>query len=196
MPRRSFLRRAPPVSMPPPELEQLVESHRSALHTYVSFRLDRELRRREPVSDIVQSALREVLANPGRFTSQGPEALRAFLIRAVEHKIANKRRYWDTQKRSGRNHDPIDDPGDIAASDSRAETPSQVVEQREALEHLAAALDELSEEDRRILTMRRFAGLSAEAIGAELGLSPSTVRYHLGRIMALLSHRLAEHGQG
>lgn len=176
-----------------PRLEDLVEEHRSVLHTYVSYRIDRGLRQREPVSDIVQSALREVLANPGRFTYQGPEAFRAFLIRAVEHKLANKRRYWNTEKRRG-DHAVVGDLDQVQGRDQAGPTPSDVVQHRESLERLAAALDELTEDDRRLLTMRRFAGLSAEAIAAEVGLTASTVRHHLGRIMTVLSQKLGRDG--
>jgi len=165
------------------------------LHTYVSYRLDRGLRQREPVSDIVQSALREVLANPGRFTYQGPGAFRAFLIRAVENKIANKRRYWEAEKRRGP-HEAVSDLDHVRGNGADAPTPSEVVLHQENLERLAAALDELSEEDRRLLTMRRFAGLSTEAIAAEVGLSASTVRHHLARIMTTLSQRLGRDEAG
>lgn len=130
-----------------------------------------------------------MLANPGRFTYQGPEAFRAFLIRAVEHKIANKRRYWDTEKRRAE-HEVVSNLDQVRGHDPAGPTPSEAVLHQESLERLAAALDELSEDDRRLLTMRRFAGLSTEAIAAEVGLSPSTVRHHLGRIMTALSQKL------
>jgi len=171
-----------------PRLEDLVEEHREVVHTYASYRLEPWLRRREPVSDIVQSALREVLDNPGRFTYQGKEAFRAFLVRAVEHKIANKRRYWTTAKREGAIE--VGSEVEQLGAAREAPTPSEAVAEREELARLAAALDDLSEEDRRLLTMRRFAGLSTEAIAAEVGLSASTVRHHLGRIMTHLAYRL------
>jgi len=176
-----------------PRLEELVEQHTSTLHTYVSYRLERSLRQKEPVSDIVQSALREVLANPGRFTYEGPEAFRAYLIRAVENKIANKRRYWAAQKRSGSKPEP--DVDGLHVPDASVPTPSDVAVNREALGRLAQALDELEEEDRRVLTMRRFAGLSTQVIAVELGVSPSTVRNRLARIMTVLSQKLG-HGWG
>lgn len=173
--------------MEAPRLEDLVNEHREVVHTYASYRVEPWLRRREPVSDIVQSALREVLENPGRFTYQGPEAFRAFLVRAVEHKIANKRRYWKAAKREGE-AEPVSRIDGVQGGE--VPTPSEELVARENLERLAAALDELSEDDRRLLTMRRFAGLSTEAIAGEVGLSASTVRHHLGRIMTHLAYRL------
>lgn len=130
-----------------------------------------------------------MLANPGNFTYQGPEAFRAFLIRAVEHKIANKRRHWDALKRSGGAGNQLaalDEP----VPDVTAQTPSEVVAHQENLERLAKALDKLSEEDRRLLTMKRFAGLSTQMIAAELGISATKVRYDLGRIMTVLGREL------
>lgn len=172
--------------MQPPRLSELVEEHRSAVHTYVSMRLDRRLRQKEAVSDIVQSALREVLANPGQFEYQGPEAFRAFLYRAVEHKIANKRRYWEREKRAARDDEALDS----SAADPTSPTPSEVVAQRETLERLDRALGNLDEDDRKLLVMKRFAGLPTESIARETGLSEATVRRRVGQVMAKLSQEL------
>lgn len=165
------------------------------LHSYVRFRLDPRLRRLESASDIVQSALREVLEHPGNFDYQGPNAFRAFLVRAVEHKLANKRRYWDAQRRATGAIEPVDDLDALPESRTRTPTPSEVALETEALERLASALDELGEEDRRIITMRRFADLPADLIAAELGIATSTVRQRLARIMTFLGRRLG-HGDG
>ena len=81
----------------------------------------------------MQSALREVLANPGRFTYQGPEAFRAFLIRAVEHKIANKRRYHDADKRRA-DHEAVSDLDGVRPRDPGGQTPSEAVQHQETLE--------------------------------------------------------------
>ena len=173
-------------------LHELVERHRPTLLTYVSFRLDPALRRREAVSDIVQSAMREVLANPGNFAYQGEPAFRAFLHRVIEHKIANKRRHWAAIKRSGATVETPEQLDALPLPSRTAEpaTPSELVSDREEAERLHAAIDALDEDDRRLLTMRRFLDLPVEQIAAEVGLSPSTVRHHLGRIMALLSARM------
>jgi RNA polymerase sigma-70 factor (ECF subfamily) len=184
------------ISVPEPRIEDLVEEHRSALHSYVSMRLDPRLRRKEPASDIVQSALREVLEHPGNFEYRGPQAFRAFLIRAVEHKIANKRRYWEAQRRSTQDAQGALELDALPARNGASPTPSELAVGAEAVERLRAALDELSEDDRRLLTMRRFAGLSAEVVAEELGLSASTVRERLGRIMTFLSRRLGHAGEG
>lgn len=169
-----------------PSLAELVEEHRSAVETYVALRLDKRLRRREAVSDIVQSALREVLANPGNFEFQGVDAFRAFLYRAVEHKIANKRRYWEREKRGA---DEVS-WGDSRTADPGSPTPSEIAAERETLERLDAALAKLDEDDRKLLVMKRFAGLSTEAIAKELELSEATVRRRVGALMARLSREI------
>ncbi len=174
--------------MTPPSLAELVEEHRSAVQTYVALRLDRRLRRREAVSDIVQSALREVLANPGNFEFQGLDAFRAYLYRAVENKIANKRRYWEREKRSADEDSWVDS----RAADPGSPTPSEIAAERESLERLDAALAKLDEDDRKLLVMKRFAGLSTEAIAKELALSEATVRRRIGVLMARLSREMRQ----
>ena len=132
-----------------------------------------------------------MLAHPGNFTYRGSEAFRAFLIRAVENKIANKRRHWASLKRSGGAGGvaSIEDP----VADGRAQTPSEVAAHQESLSRLAAALERLPEDERRLLTMRRFASLSIRAIAEELGVSASKVRDDLGRIMTKLGRELGGH---
>jgi RNA polymerase sigma factor (sigma-70 family) len=166
-----------------------LESHRTAIHSYVSYRLDRDLRQKEPVSDIVQSALREIIQNPGRFTYQGPEAFRAFLIQVVEHKIANKRRYWETL-RHGAPVEPVSDMDGAPAANRPAATPSEIAAAREHLRRLFTALEKLSDDDRKLLAMRRGAGLSVKAIAAELKVSVRTVQKRMARIMTFLAREL------
>jgi len=171
-----------------PELADLVEGHRATLHTYVSYRLDRSLRLKEPVSDIVQSAIREVLTNPGRFKFQGHEALRAFLIRAAENKIKNKRRHWDACKRSAA-EEPFSDGHGLART---TPSPTEVLVHRESMGRLEAALAKLTEEDRTLFTMHRMGGLSSATIAEELGLAPSTVRLRIGSIATALARELVD----
>lgn len=167
--------------MQEPRLEELLEENREFLQTYVSHRLGHVLRRHEPVTDVVQSAMREVLAHPGNFRYQGPEAFRAFLMRAVENKIANKRRYLLAQKRRGARLEQVD--VDHVDSVAAGPTGSEVAMQRESLERLASALDQLDPADRELVTMRRIAGCTPAQIAAQLGVSESTVRRRVAQIM-------------
>lgn len=184
-----MLRAAPAtVPMQQPRLEDLLEQNRGFLQSYVSTRLGHALRSHEPVTDVVQSAMREMLAHPGNFSYQGPEAFRAFLMRAVEHKIANKRRYLRAQKRMGSNLEQVD--LDHVASVAPDPTGSEVAMQRESLERLANALDQLDPADRELITMRRIAGCSPAVIAEQLGVSESTVRRRVAQIMLRLGHLL------
>jgi len=142
------------------------------------------------VSDIVQSALTGVLQSPGQFTYQGPEAFRAFLIRAVENKIANKRRYWQAHKRDG--VEPVSDLD--GRPDPLAHSPSDVLALRESALRMQGALEKLSEHERRLFTMRRIAQLPIRVIAEELQLAEHTVRRDLGRIMTKLSRDLGMDG--
>lgn len=137
------------------------------------------------MSDIVQSTLREVLANPGRFEFRGHDAFRAFLWKAAEHKIANKRR-----KGANGAPEPLDDPNGLPQVGPESPTPSAQLERSEDLLRLQVAIDALPEFERQLLTMRRFLELSPEEIGRAVDLAPSTVRYHLGKAMAFLSQRM------
>jgi RNA polymerase sigma factor (sigma-70 family) len=60
----------------------------------------------------------------------------------------------------------------------------------EDLERLQLAFDELDEEDRQILSMRRIFDIPTPEIAAELGLAESTVRWRLATIMAKMSSKM------
>lgn len=177
--------------MTTPPIEHLLQDHLGLLEAYVACRLDRDLRQREPVEDIVQSAVREILASSGAFRFEGLAAFRGWLVRAVEFKIANKRRYWRARKRGAASPEPVSDLDLLPASWLMQQSPSEVAARRESLVRLRDALDELEEEDRQVLTMRRIAGLPAEQIAEQLGTTASTVRRRLGRIMTRLGRKLA-----
>jgi RNA polymerase sigma factor (sigma-70 family) len=56
---------------------------------------------------------------------------------------------------------------------------------------LSAALSRLSPDDRRLLALRYLAGMTAEEIGAAIGLSGSGVRSRLSRLVAQLREELS-----
>ena len=60
--------------------------------------------------------------------------------------------------------------------------------------HLAEALEQLSEEQRRIVVLKYFYEKNATEIAALTGLAPGNVRVHLSRAMAKLRNYFQEKG--
>lgn len=188
-------RAADPAPFRPREvLHREVAGHLAELHSFVDLNLGPLLRRRESVSDIVQSTLRQVLASPEPFEYEGPARLRAYLCAAALNKILEKRRFHTAQRRDLRREGAaLDDPDFVfdpidPAPDT---TPTAQLIERESNARLRAAFDSLDEDDRSVLTMRRIFNLSLDEIAAALAIAPRTVTYRLANAQARLAAILA-----
>lgn len=188
-------RAADPAPFRPREvLHREVAGHLAELHSFVDLNLGPLLRRREAVSDIVQSTLRQVLASPEPFEYEGPARLRAYLCAAALNKILEKRRFHTAQRRDLRREGAaLDDPDFVfdpidPAPDT---TPTAQLIERESNARLRAAFDSLDEDDRSVLTMRRIFNLSLDEIAAALAIAPRTVTYRLANAQARLAAILA-----
>lgn len=175
------------------ELDQLIERHLSVLRYYVRLRAGPLLRSKEPVSDIVQSALREILSESSTFVYTGDAAFRRWIHRIATNKIISKNRYHLAAMRNAAREEPlasrvwdVPQPGDSSPEHS----PSRHAVHAEDLERLQVAFDELDEEDRQILSMRRIFDIPTTQIAEEMGLAESTVRWRLSTIMARLASRM------
>jgi RNA polymerase sigma factor (sigma-70 family) len=175
------------------ELDALIERHLSVLRYYVRLRCGPLLRSKEPVSDIVQSALREIIEEAGTFTYTGDAAFRRWIHRIATNKIISKNRYYLASMRNAAREEALESrvwevpqPGGSSPDHS----PSRHAQQAEDLERLQVAFDALDEEDREILSMRRIFDIPASEIAPELGMAESTVRWRLSTIMAQLASRL------
>jgi RNA polymerase sigma factor (sigma-70 family) len=174
-------------------LDALIERHLSVLRYYVRLRCGPLLRSKEPVSDIVQSALREIIEEATSFRYTSDAAFRRWIHRIATNKIISKNRYYLASMRNAAREEALESrvwevpqPGGSSPDHS----PSRHAQQAEDLERLQAAFDELDEEDREILSMRRIFDIPACDIAHELGLAESTVRWRLSTIMAQLASRL------
>lgn len=175
------------------ELDRLIEHHVAVLRHYVRLRAGPFVRSREPVSDIVQSALREIVEASPEFVYTGEAAFRRWIHRIATHKIIAKQRYHLAARRNATQEEilasrvwDVAQPGDSSPDHS----PSKHAVHAEDLERLQSAFDELDEEDRSILSMRRIFDIPVAEIAEELGLAESTVRWRLATIMARLASRM------
>ena len=102
-------------------MDALLERHLPGLFAFMRLRAGEFLRRRESVSDLVQSVCREVLADPGDFSYRGEGQFRRWLYTTALRKIIDKGRYYRAEKRDPRREvragsRVADDSYDAAAS--------------------------------------------------------------------------------
>jgi RNA polymerase sigma factor (sigma-70 family) len=175
------------------EWRVLIERHSQRLRTYVRLQAGTALRAREPVEDLVQSIVRELLTDADEFDYDGEAAFKSYMYTVARNKIVSKRRYHDAAMRTnGRAMQLSDAVWDLPERDrgSLDGTPSRCAEHSEDVERLKASFASLDEEDRRILFMRRILDVPAAEIARELGIAESTVRWRLSTVLIRLASEM------
>jgi RNA polymerase sigma-70 factor (ECF subfamily) len=168
----------------------LLTRYLPAVRAYVRAHMGPQLRARESTSDIVQSVCRELLTHQDRFQHPDANGFEAWLFTTARRKIANRARDLGRDKRDVQREVPQADDsglGALGAAYARISSPSGQALRAEEIARLEAAIDQLPEEQREVITMAHLAGLSRAEIGAQMGRSEEAVRSLLHRAKARLS---------
>ncbi|MFQ5505281.1 MAG: RNA polymerase sigma factor [Planctomycetota bacterium] len=173
-------------------LSRLLELHLPALRAFVRLNVNSFLRARESCSDLLQSACREVLENPGSIELQGERSFRNWLYGAVLQKIRSRELYYRTQKPDPDREPALDRSGDerddaLPTCYASMVSPGRVAIAREELVRVEAAFDQLTAQQRKVLTLSRIVGLSHTEIATMMDKSALAVRSLLHRALARLS---------
>src|SRR5690349_9404198 len=149
-----------------------------------------EMRARESTSDVVQSVCRELLTHQERFQHPSADAFKHWLFTTARRKISNRVRDFATQKRGAarleRGEFRESALGALGAVYARISSPSGQALRQEEIERLERAIDQLSAEQREVLTLAYMAGLSRAEIGRRTEQSEEAVRAMLRRAIARL----------
>ena len=172
-------------------VDVLVERHLTGLEAFVRLRAGDILKRRESAADLVQSAVREVLQHSDRLQHGGEKGFKAWLYDTALRKIRNRHRYWQAQKRDGKEQAlSQEDATRLMTCYAGITTPSQDALAREQLERLEHAMAALSEEQREVVAYSRLVGLSHAEIGERIGKSEVATRTILFRALSQLTDLL------
>lgn len=169
-------------------LRELLERHLGLLRAHVRGSAGAKLLRKEPLSDLVQSVALEVLADARAEAFADEASFRRWLWRVATNKVLSKNRRWSAQRREGARERALED-GVEPADDLELE-PAAQAERADELDRLARALDELDEESREVLVLRRIFDVPPEVVARELGVAESTVRWRTAQALARLAARL------
>lgn len=183
----------------PLQVETLLADHQGELRAYLRAAAGPRLRRGEELEDLAQSVCREILDHRARFTSDGRAGFRRWLIAEAHRKILSRRRALEAECRDAEAADIGSEPAsleEIVAAYRAFTTPSEGAIQREELERVEAALDELPEEQRRVVVLAHLCQWSRAEIAAEMGRGEGAVRMLLHRGIAALAARLTAHENG
>lgn len=174
-------------ALPRSELEALFARNLHHVHAFVRLRIDPLTRSRESISDIVQSACREVLANGG-FEFRDETAFRSYLCQAALFKIQNRYRHHAADKRR-----PEASPLNLTSVGleqvyrTTMFDPCRQAMRQEEIAQLEAAFDELPENYRQVLTLYRIVGIALPDLARQFGRSEAATKMLLSRAMAKLT---------
>ena len=165
----------------PEALGRAFEACRRYLLLVAEKKLGAEMRAKGGASDLVQETFLEAQRDFRRFRGESPGEFRVWLRRILLNNLGTfARQYRDTGKREVAREVAINGEGsrgvlvfDVAAPPS---SPSAKLVAREQAEALRAALDRLSDDYRKAITLRLEGNLTFEELGRELGRSQEAAR--------------------
>jgi RNA polymerase sigma-70 factor (ECF subfamily) len=165
---------------PTPERE--LERYRPLLRLQIrQMQLDRRLQRRFDSSDLVQETLLRAHANQARFRGQTEAERVKWLQQILAHVVTDEVRKARAQKRDLALEQSLE--AVMADSSARLEeylasnqaSPSRQAERQELLLRLAAALDQLPEDQRDVVIQRDLQGAPVSHIAEQLGRTEKSV---------------------
>lgn len=142
------------------------------------------VRRSDTADDLTQEVFYRAWRNRDGYRERGQA--RAFLLRIAD------RLACDQLRREKANRTKQETIKEVASSIAPHGDPVRRATDAEAAEQLTAALDQLSESQRRVLLLRYYGALSFHEIAATLGIPLSTALSHCHRGLQALRSQLVE----
>lgn len=169
-------------------VNRLLEKHRGPVRRLVELRLDRKVQQRVDVSDVVQDVMIEASGRLSKYLDDPSMAFHLWLRQIAWDRIIDTyRRHRVSAKRNMDREQPIAVPA--GADQSTMElavqlcdpgvTPATAATRREIADQVERVIEQLSDQDREIITMRHYEHLSNLEIAEALDLNPpaASMRY-------------------
>jgi RNA polymerase sigma-70 factor (ECF subfamily) len=144
-------------------------------------------------SDIVQAALVAAMQGVSGFRGKTVQDWQAWIVAIVRNEARQVQRHWHRDRRDVECEQALalgskaEQP--LAGSDS---SPSQLAMRRERASQLMLAISQLDADDRQIIELRHFGGLSHEEAAAQMERTPAAARKLWGRALARLRAKLED----
>ena len=170
----------------------LFRKYRKRLAVLIHYRMSEQLRGKMEVDDLLQESFLAAAQQMARFDYRAPGSFFAWLAAIAQRTIVDAARFHGRQKRGDREHVHLKTAGDSSGVEPASfETPSRVFLREERLRDLLERMDALSDEQREVILLAKFAGLSTAEIAARMGRERGAVAVLLHRAL----HRLRDNVQ-
>lgn len=169
-------------------LNELFARHHGLMVELARRKIGPRLRQKEDADDLAQTTFREATRDFRQYQYRGQGSFLRWLVQILANKIRDKAEYYGATKRdSGRERsgeERMGDSDDLHRYDppSHDLTVTQTLAREEEFKILRSALDELSPDHRKAITLVFFQGLSLREAGQLMdGRSEDAVRMLLRR---------------
>ncbi|MEE9125919.1 MAG: sigma-70 family RNA polymerase sigma factor [Planctomycetota bacterium] len=179
-------------------IASVMEAVLPEVRAYVRVNAGARIRARESATDLVQSICREILEDIGGFRGTGTQQFRNWLFTLALNKIRGRHRFRAAARRdAGREVAAVGAGSQSTGFDellncySRFYTPSRVAKAREEVSRVEAAMEELPDDYREVITLSCIVGLHHRDVAHQMNRSETAVRKLLSRARARLALLLA-----
>jgi RNA polymerase sigma factor (sigma-70 family) len=169
-------------------VDELLQRYLPGLRAFIRLRAGPLVRARESSSDIAQSVCREVLETIDTFRYGGEAGFKHWLYSTALRKLQKRDERWRAQKREAQRE--VADDEALMGCYRALSTPSLKAAAREWLAQVESAFDELSEDDREVITLAKVCGLSHREIALRMERTEQATRLLLHRALAKLAEKL------
>lgn len=173
-------------------LNALFSQYQTLMVELARRKIGPRLRTKEDPDDLAQTTFREATRDIARYEYRGEGSFLRWLVRILQNKIKDKAEYYGASKRDvGRERSgevQMGDSGDLMRFDppSKDLAVPQALEREEEFKILRDALQELTPEHRKAITLVFFEGRSLREAGEIMNRSEDAVRMLLRRAEARL----------
>ncbi|MEW6741323.1 MAG: sigma-70 family RNA polymerase sigma factor [Planctomycetota bacterium] len=173
-------------------LAVLIERHLDWIVSHVHDHLGEGLRAKAETRDFVQDAMVQLLTYGPRFHVDDDGRFRALVARIVENALRDKYDWFTARRRDvAREHPlPPDSVLELEPGCVSGETPSRVAQRHEREAWIRLGIELLDPEDREVIVLREWEGLSFAAIAERLGVTADGARMRFSRSVGRLARKV------
>lgn len=174
-------------------LNVLIENNLSWIRGNVQKRIGAMLQAKGDASDYVQDAVVQFLQYGPRFTISSDGRFRGLLLKIVENMLCNKYHWFTARRRDMARERPL--PSDTVLNldppKHVIDSPSQSAMKHEEEAWVRLGIELVDPEDREILILRQWDGLSLDKIARQLGISLSAAQSRHFRAVKRLAAKIS-----
>lgn len=174
-------------------LRELLDRFLPGLRAHIRLQCGPTVRAHDSCSDIVQEVCVDLITGLKTTSFRDEVGFRRWLYKVGRQKVIDRARYHNRAKRDV-DREVAASADSILACYGSFVTPSRMMNSVEQIERIETAFDSLAPRYRQVITMARLVGLSFDAIGQELDVTPEYARVLLSRGLAQLLDLLDREG--